>query len=536
MTSNSLMRHVAYGLLPLLALNLPLATAADDDNVLRLGLQKNEFKLMNALVRPWYDSANFFGVTHVPLVTFTPELNIAPCLAEDWEIAADGKSIVFHLVNNATWHDGLPVTAEDVAFSLEYWKKNQLYAQGYWYDSYLDHVDVIDDYTVEVVFKEPVAVASLITELATTSIIPEHVWSKVDAPRDYDGDDGMIGCGPFVFEKYDADAQVAYLKADPNYFAGKPSVDRIEWRYFRTLDSLLLALKNGEIDAMLDYYNPVPGSYAAGLGADVELGTVSDVGVPLHLVFGFRQYPTNQSEFREAVSYAIDCQTLVDAISAGYGTVPEKGYSSPALPGYRSDLPKLEYDPDKAKEILDDAGFKDLDGDGFRESPGGSKLRIPLTPYAQPHIIRAAEVIDSQLELVGLDVYVETLSSDAVSQKAWTDRDYYMMVGYSTPYGNLLADSASNYYVDLPGMYGTSTDPELIDLVESAIYSENMDELMEHRSEIQEYAAEELPIIALIWGDAIYPYRTDRWEGWVPMYGYGSVNYWTWFNLESVSG
>src|SRR5690606_26102737 len=90
MTSNSLMRHVAYGLLLLLALNLPLATAADDDNVLRLGLQKNEFKLMNALVRPWYDSANFFGVTHVSLVTFTPELNIAPCLAEDWEIAADG--------------------------------------------------------------------------------------------------------------------------------------------------------------------------------------------------------------------------------------------------------------------------------------------------------------------------------------------------------------------------------------------------------------------------------------------------------------
>ncbi len=127
---------------------------------------------------------------------------------------------------------------------------------------------------------------------------------------------------------------------------------------------------------------------------------------------------------------------------------------------------------------------------------------------------------------MGLDVYVETLSSDAVSQKAWTDRDYYMMVGYSTPYGNLLADSASNYYVDLPGCM--ARDPELIDLVESAIYFREHGRADGASVGDSGVRAEELPIIALIWGDAIYPYRTDRWEGWVPMYGYGSVNYWTW--------
>jgi len=515
---------------------MPLATATYDDNTLRLGLQKYEFKLMNPFDSAWHEGANFFDVTHVTLVTFKPDLDIAPCLATDWEISSDGKSIKFNLVKNATWHDGKPVTAEDVAFTLKYYKNNKIHTEGYWYDSYLDHVDVIDDYMVEVVFTKPVAVASLIAYIASTKIVPEHIWSKVDAPLNYDGDDAMIGCGPFIFEKYDKDAQVAYLKSNPNYFAGKPSVDRIEWRYFRTLDSLLLALKNGEIDAMLESYNPVPGSYAAGLNADIELGAVPDVGVPLHLVFGFRQYPTNQSEFREAVSYAVDYKMLVDVIAAGYGKIPGKGYSSPALPGYRSDLPKLEYDPDKAKKILDEAGFTDVDGDGFREAPNGSRLRIPLTPYAKSHVIRAAELITNQLKQVGLNVYVESLSSDAVSKKAWTDRDYYMMVGYSTPYANILSDSAATYYVDLPGMYGTSTDPELIDLIESAIYAKSMNELMDRRSKIQEYVAEEQPIIALIWGDAIYPYRTDRWDGWVPMHGYGSANYWTWFKLKPVSG
>lgn len=529
------MTHLCVCGLLLVVLILPLATAAYDDNVLRLGLQKYEFKLMNPCDDAWHEVANFFGVTHVPLITYTPDLNIAPCLAEDYEITSNGTSIVFHLVKNATWHDGLPVTAKDVAFSFEYSKKNIIGSEGKWYDTYLDHVDVIDDYTVEVVFKDSVVPASF-AYLVATYMLPEHIWSKVEAPKEYEGDDSMVGCGPFIFEKYDQDAQVVYLKANPNYFAGKPAVEALEWHYFRTLDTLLLALKNGEIDSMLDYYNPVPGSYAAGLyGEDIELGIVPDVGVPLHLAFGYRQYPMDLKEFREAVSYAIDYQTVVDAVAAGYGEVPGTGYNPPALPGYRSDLPKLEYDPDKAKEILDEAGFTDLDGDGFREAPNGSKLRIPVTPNYKQYVIRAAELITTQLKQVGLDVYVESLSKEAVQKKRTIDRDYYMLVSWSTPLSNLILYSPACYFVDFPGMAGTCKDPNLIDLVKSASYSKNMDDLMASGSEMQEYMAEELPIIAIIWGDAIYPYRTDRWDGWVPMYGYGSANYWTWLNLKPVS-
>lgn len=211
------------------AASIMSVSAADDENVLKLGIQINEFKLMNSLVRPWYDSANFFSLTNTPLVIYRPDLDIAPGLASSWEIAPDGKSIKFSLVENATWSDGKPVTAEDVAFSFDYWKKNKLYSQGYWYDAYLDHSDIIDNHTVNVFFNEPVAVASLTTEIATTSIIPKHIWEMVENPKEYDGPDGMVGCGPFVFEKFDKDAQVVYLKANSNYFSGKPAVDEIEW-------------------------------------------------------------------------------------------------------------------------------------------------------------------------------------------------------------------------------------------------------------------------------------------------------------------
>ena len=159
---------------------------------------------------------------------------------------------------------------------------------------------------------------------------------------------------------------------------------------------------------------------------------------------------------------------------------------------------------------------------------------MPITPDARPQYVRAGEVISKNLQDVGLNVYVEALSSDAFKKKLWTDRDYYIGIRYSTPYANLAGDTAAEYYVDLPGMFGTDTDPKILDIVTEAIQSRDMDELSQNRQAIQEYVAEEQPIIALVWGDAIYPVRTDRWEGWTPMYGYGPVNYWSWFSLTPV--
>lgn len=521
----------------LLASIQPIVGAGSSDSTLRLGLTEGEFTIMNSVAQPWHD-ANFFGFTHVPLVIFKPDFNIAPGLAASWDIASDDKSVKFNLVKNATWSDGHPVTAEDVAFTIDYWSKNNIGSEGTWYQSYLDHVDVLDNHTVNVAFKEPIAFDALMAEIPGTYILPKHVWENVKSPKEYDGTDAMIGCGPFIFEKFDKDAEVVFLKANDKYFRGKTSIEEIEWRHFRTLESLLLALRAGEIDAQFEYYNPVPGASIANLvGSDnVELSVVSDVGVPLHLVFGFRKYPTNITKFREAISYAIDYQSLVEMIVAGYGEVPTKGYYPPTVQGYNSNLPSLEYNPEKAEEILDSQGFLDKDKDGFRESPDGKKLRIPIAPrMSQSYTVRAAEVISSQLQKVGLDSYVESLSSDAWGKKAWTDRDYYILLGYCTPFGNILAEGAATYFVDMPGMYGTCNDSELAALVQGAIKSKDLEELRDWRSKIQEYVSQELPAIALIWGDAIYPVRTDRWEGWTPMYGYGPVNYWSWFSLKPVA-
>lgn len=523
-------------LLLLISMSITAASSEENGNVLRLGLQSDKFTQMNAFVLPWGNGA-VFGMTHIPLATFRQDLGIAPCLAERWEISSDGRSITFHLVKNATWHDGKSVTAEDVAFSFEYWKKiDKSDARGNWYGSYLDHAKVIDYNTVELVFNESVAAVTLASQIPITFVIPKHIWMDVEKPKEYNGDDALIGCGPFIFEKFDNDAQIAYLKANPNYFAGRPSADEIEWHYYRSLDTLLLALETGEIDAKADYYQPVSGIYAADLvkADNINLIIVPDIGVPLHLVFGFKQYPTNTTAFRQSVSYCIDYQALKEMIAAGYGEIPGRGYNSPALPGFDSDLPKLEYNSTKAGDLLNQSGFLDKDGDGLRESPNGSKLKIPITPDAKPQYVRAAEVISQNLRKVGLDAYVESLSSDTLRKKLWTDRDYFMAVRYSTPYANLAGDTAAEYYVDLPGMFGTCRDPTVVEAVNKAIRSKDAEELDRNRRAIQKYVASEQPIIALIWGDAIYPVRIDRWEDWTPMKGYGPVNYWSWFSIKPV--
>ncbi|MCW3130429.1 MAG: ABC transporter substrate-binding protein [Methanophagales archaeon] len=505
---------------------------------LRLGLTRNEFKLMNALTRPWYDSANFFGVTHVGLLAYKPDLSIAPCLAKDWEISPDGKSIKFYLVKNARWHDGKPVTAEDVAFTYEYWKEHKLYCQGWWLSEYLDHAEVLDDYTIKIHFTDSVAAHALIAICPTLVIVPKHVWEGIDEPKKYEGDDAMIGCGPFIFQRYDKAAETVYLKANPEFFGGKPQIDRIEWRYYRTLDSLVMALIKGEIDAQLDYCrNPEP-VYAPSLlkAENVKVAIIPGLGLPRVLYFGFRQYPTNVKEFREAVSYAIDYQALLEMIAAGYGEVPGRGQTPPVMLGFNPNLPKLEYNPDKAKEILDNAGFIDRDGDGLREDQHGDKLRIPIHTENRPDRVRCAEHVNYRLREVGLDTYVEALERKMASDKIYKQRDYYMFIHGESPYGVFaFAPGSYSTFTDAPGLYGTCKDPELLDLAEKITHSKDTEELKSWISKLQEFIAEELPAIALMWSDEIAPYRTDRWEGWVPMVGYGVCNLETWFNLKPVA-
>src|SRR5690606_572171 len=125
-----------------------------------------------------------------------------------------------------------PVTAEDVKFTYEYWRDEDLYRQGMTLNLYLDGVEVTDEYSGVINLKEPYAQYFLRALFPTVYIIPKHIWENVDDPTNYEGEDAMIGCGPYIFDGYDKDADTVYLKANPNYFEGRPVADKIMWRHF----------------------------------------------------------------------------------------------------------------------------------------------------------------------------------------------------------------------------------------------------------------------------------------------------------------
>lgn len=506
--------------------------SANDQITLRAGLYGVEFpQVFNALKRPSYNYLNeLYGATHVGLAVFNSDFTPKPCLADKWEVSSDGRSVKFYLVKNATWHDGEPVTAQDVKFTYEYWRDNHLYRQGGWLDAYLDNVEVLDNYAGVIHLKEPYAYYFIKSLFPSVYIVPKHVWEKVEKPREYGEPDGMIGCGPFIFENIDRDADTAYFKANPNYFEGRPAINRIEWKHFRTVDSALLALKKGEIDVIID--EPPAGVLAPSLlgekGVTIEVGP--NPGLPL-LIFNYKKYPLNVTDFRKAVSYAIDYQSLVDAIEAGYGEVPGAGILPSSIIESDPNLPKLEYNLTKANDLLDSLNFIDTNGDGIRNLPDGSELKFQVIAWNNQKHMRVAEMLSHMLKKAGVEFEPYTNELSVLQKMVWDDRSYDMHIDFHDPYMTALGFAT----IDLvPLQYGTCTDPKFSELYNVTMSAKTPEEMKAAVYGLQEYYATELPGIALYWSKSIYPYRSDRFEGWIPLQGYGLTSHQSWFSIKPM--
>ena len=510
-----------------------VSLAETQANVLNAGMTKSDFKLMNPLVSPWYNPANeFYGTTHVGLATFDTDLTPLPCLAKEWTVSPDGRDITFAIATNAKWNDGTPVTSDDVKFTYEYWRDKELFREGGTLKLYLDNVEVVDKYSGIMHLKEPYAYYFIRALFPTVYILPKHIWEKVDDPSKYDGEDAMIGCGPFIFESYDKDADAATLKANENYFEGKPSIDKIVWRHFMDVDSMLLSLMKGEIDVLFEYKTPT-GIKAESL--ESEKGVKVDEGQNInlrYLIFGYKKYPMNMTRFREAVSYAIDYQSLVDSVAAGYGEVPRKGLIPSASPDYKPDLPLCEYNITKSNLILDSLNFTDTDGNGIRNLPNGSDLSVQLlTSPTDSDGKRIVELLSYTLKKAGIDAQPLIPDASKANKMVYDDRSYDMRVVSQDPYMSSLSLGTIDVVSE---QYGTCDDPEYIKLYRNMMSARDSAELKEATYALQDYYALEMPAIPLYWYRSIYPYRSDRFEGWIPVDGYGLTSHQSWFSVKPV--
>lgn len=370
-----------------------------------------------------------FDTLAFPDVTGQPK----PWLASSWEASADGLTWTFRLNEDATWHDGRPVTSEDVAFSFDYALKGPGAATGVAQAvTYIESVSATDPATV--VIKINAVRPSFLSDIAGAfgiAIIPKHIWSTVTDPAGFRGPEALIGSGPYRLDQFDQPTNTFSFVANDDFYLGVPTVRELQ--LIQAPDPLL-ALQQGELSAASGSNSAIPQAQFDELSQSFKLLTAPgefNVALFFNLAAGF---PYDDISFRQAVAYALDRQDMIDRLVAGRGVPGSAGALGPANPFLNPDLPAYATDPVKADSMLDGLGLVDGDGDGTRDLPDGSPLVIPLVASSSDS--QQAQLVQEYLRAVGLTVEITSVDQPTADARA-SAGDYRMAIVH---FGGLSSD------------------------------------------------------------------------------------------------
>lgn len=459
------------------------------------------------------------------LIRVDPEGNFIPALAQSWE-TDDAKTWVFHLVQNATWHDGSPVTSEDLKFSLEYLPEKL--GGSNW--NIIDSVEAPDDSTLIINLEDPDG--NFLTNLLMLRTVPKHIFDNVDDPKTFNDPECAIGCGPYKFEEFDKTAGLLRFVAYDNYYEGKPAVQEIEIRMFKNQEAMMMALLKGELDTVYVYSGGISYYYMPQLIKSGELGYIfiKNTGVPAALWMNEDNAPYDDVIFREAISYAIDYEELKNLFTAGYGRTSNAGFIPDGNLNY-IDTRALTYDTDQANLLLNSTGLMDMDGDGMRENEDGGEFQPQILVKSDSDSVRLGQMLQKYMNTVGLDAQLEI--SDSSGFWSMVDsKEYDMFVSRTTPWGMMMEAGYATGYMDTRSNgWPMVDDPEFTELVDDLLASTSEEETAQLAEEVQEYYASELPAIALYWNDYVQPYD-KKYEGYVVNPIHGILSYESFYGLH----
>ncbi|MEX2620825.1 MAG: ABC transporter substrate-binding protein [Egibacteraceae bacterium] len=454
------------------------------------------------------------GLMFDTLLWMNPDGETIPWLAEDWESNEDGTEWTFTLREDVEWHDGEPLTVDDVVFSFDYLTAGPPGIST----RDLDIVDeVVAEGDREVVFRlsEPYAgFEDNVAGLWGMFVLPEHIWADVEDPQRYLEEDAFVGSGPYELVEFDASAGSYLYEANDDFFLGEPHVQRLE--FLPEIEDELLALERGELHAAGVSREPLPDeqfeSFASQFGL-VEASGEWNHALHFNLDAGF---PYDEVDFRHAVAYAIDRQDMVDRLLFGRGAPGSTGAMAPDHPFTPDDLPAYEHDLERAGELLDGLGIEDADGDGVRELPDGEAFQIDLKS-SQRFGARDPQLVAEYLGEAGLDTQV-TMLDRASADEAGHEGNYTMMLH---GYGGLGSDVdrlRTRFHSEAESS-GQSTvhgyaDERFDELAEQQRGIVDEQERREVVAEMMHILAEDLPLLSLYVPDRLTFYDESVFDAW----------------------
>ncbi len=337
----------------------------------------SDFDALNPLVSTDFDTqdaARF--LLFMTLVQYDADMNLEPYLAESWEVAPDGMSVTYRIRNDVTWHDGTPTTAEDVKFTYEKSIDPALAFANVATYQYYESAEVLDPYTIRFRFTQPFA--EQVEELALLPVVPKHLLEGIPSAemRNAPYNRTPIGNGPFKFVRWKANQETVFEANDafaPS-LGGRPWIDRVVHRVVPEQTTEVSMVLTGQSDLM----RAVPPQ-------DAERVESSDAA--RLIAYPSRQYVFigwntrlplfDTAKERTAMTLAINRQEIVEALLYGFGEVGASHYWNGQWAQDES-LEPLPYDPERARALLAEEGWRDTDGDGVLDDGQGNRFEFEL--------------------------------------------------------------------------------------------------------------------------------------------------------------
>ena len=435
------------------------------------------------------------------LIGVDQDFNLQPLLATSWENLDDNTWEV-DLREGVTFHDGSKMTADDVKFSIERAEKLDATVKSL---LKLDSVEVVDPKTIKIHTTSPNSIMPAVLHYASIAIIsPKSIDDKGEFKE-------PIGTGPFKLESFDAKTHVLTVTKNENWWGGKAKLNKIILKPIEDPNTRALALESGDVDFTVD----VPYSEADRIdgmdGIDVEKYSTPRV---YKIETNLKHTPLDDVRVRQAISYSIDRDQIAKYVLFNVGS-PAIGPFTPTMFWANQNLKPYDYNLDTAKKLLDDAGWKDSDGDGIRDKDG-KPLELSLLTYIErPGLQPMAEAIAGQLKDAGIKINAEAVengvSSDRQKKGDW---DLYLSASNT----GMVPDPL--YYLGLT--YGTNassnkagySNPKVDSIISEAYKTSDQKERIEMLDDLGEIVQEDIPVINVAYyGVAIA--KKDNVKGYV---------------------
>jgi peptide/nickel transport system substrate-binding protein len=435
------------------------------------------------------------------LVGANEDFSLKPGLATSWE-QLDENTWEFKLRENVTFHDGSPMTANEVKFTLE-----KVIAANSKVASMLkvDDIEVVDNYTLKIKTTEINPILPGILHYPDTAIISPSSFNEAGEFVK------PVGTGPYKFESYDEQTRILTVVKNENWWGGEVGLDKMILKGIPDPNTRAMAIENGEVDFTVD----VPYSETDRIDA-LDGITVEKYKTPrvYKLDVNLKHEPLEDVRVRQAMSYAIDRDEIVEHVLYNVGEVAA-GPFLPTMVWANKSLSPYTRDLEKADELLTAAGWVDTDGDGIRDKDG-KPLKLNLMTYsARPGLPPMAEAMAAQLKEAGIDVEIEVMEMGSINDRREKgDWDLYL-AAYNIAMVPDPEYILTNWYMTNGTDNGPGySNPEVDALITEARKITDLDERYKKFNEVEAIVYEEQPMIIIAYyGCAIV--KKDYVKGYV---------------------